>query len=54
MAHINNYNPVAKFLHWSIVLLIINNYILGLTLDANSIDRLLRRMIPIMCNKNEK
>ncbi len=37
MAHINNYNPVAKFLHWSIALLIMTNYILGLTLDASSL-----------------
>ena len=33
----DNYNGVAKFLHWSIALLIIGNYILGLTLDDTSL-----------------
>ena len=37
MQHVTNYNPVAKFLHWSIALLIIINYILGLTLDGTSL-----------------
>ena len=37
MKHATNYNAVAKFLHWSIALLIITNYILGLTLDDNSL-----------------
>ena len=29
-----NYNAVAKWLHWSIAALIITNYIIGLTLDS--------------------
>lgn len=33
MGNSDNYNVVAKFLHWIIALLIIINYILGLTLD---------------------
>lgn len=37
MQHVTNYSPVAKFLHWSIALLIIINYILGLTLDSSSL-----------------
>lgn len=28
-----NYNSVSKFLHWSIAILIIGKYFLGLTLD---------------------
>mgnify|MGYP000440977713 CR=1 FL=1 len=32
----NNYKTVAKFFHWSMALLIIVNYILGLTLDSTS------------------
>ena len=38
MRHLNsiydNYNGIAKFLHWMIALLIIVNYIMGLTLDS--------------------
>jgi cytochrome b561 len=37
MQHVDKYNSVAKFLHWSIAALIIANYILGLTLDDNSL-----------------
>ena len=36
MKPVDNYNNVAKFLHWTIALLIISNYILGLTLDDTS------------------
>lgn len=33
----DNYGHIAKFFHWSIAILIILNYILGLTLDSNSL-----------------
>jgi cytochrome b561 len=32
----DKYNSVAKFFHWSVALLIVLNYILGLTLDRTS------------------
>ena len=35
MAYSNNYNAVAKFFHWAIALLIICNFIGGLTLDLH-------------------
>lgn len=41
MKHVDNfegnYNSVAKFLHWTIAILIIGNYILGLTLDNTNL-----------------
>lgn len=33
MINNDNYNSVAKFLHWAIALLILTNYLLGITLD---------------------
>lgn len=32
----NNYGSIAKFLHWGIGVMVIFNYILGLTLDSTS------------------